>query len=163
MLSSPFNSRLLHQLEVISSIPLTHLEIRCPSVFGDRSHLTSWKNRFPKNTTITSFTLHSEFFALQSGTFLGVRRPLFMYFLDFLIIFIQSLVNVRRVRIVMQDEQLNTALNVNPWQQLIRKCVHLEQVIIQIVGRADCMERVEKIEEELRQFRPEMIFRITSA
>jgi hypothetical protein len=162
MFSSPFSSRLLHRLEVVTSMPITHLEIRCPGVFVDLSHFFVWNNTFPKNTTITSFTFHSESFALQSQTFLGVRRPRFMYFLDVVIMFSRSLINVQRVRIIMQNEQLYAEWNVNRWQQLISECVHLERVIIQIVGRADCTKRVKKIEEELRHLRPGLIVRIVN-
>ena len=74
--------------------------------------------------------------------------------------FIQSLVNIRRVRFITSLYQIGMFLKANQWQQLARECLRLERVIIQLVDGGDFMREAENIEQQLRHSRPGMIFRI---
>ena len=74
--------------------------------------------------------------------------------------FIQSLVNVRQVRFITSRYQIEMFLEVNQWQQLVTECFRLNRVIIQLVDGGEFMQEAENIEQQLRHFRPGMIFRI---
>ena len=53
-----------------------------------------------------------------------------------------------------------TFLRGDQWEQLIIGCRRLERVIIQLVDGGEFMREAEIIEQQLRVFRPGMIFRI---
>ena len=76
--------------------------------------------------------------------------------------FIESLTNVQRVRLIVNRHQIETFLLVNQWKRLIVECPRLDRVIIQLVGTGKFTREVLSIEQELRQLRPGMIFRIKS-
>lgn len=76
--------------------------------------------------------------------------------------FLHSLVNVRHVRFITNRFRIETLLEIGQWVKLIGKCLHLERVTIQVMDHVEFMARGKKIEEELRQLRPGVIFRIKS-
>lgn len=74
--------------------------------------------------------------------------------------FIESLVNVQRVRLITHQCQIEPFLKVHLWQDLINQCVRLDRVMIQLVNDGDFALEAHDIEEELRLSRSEMILRI---
>ena len=58
--------------------------------------------------------------------------------------FIQSLVNICRVRFITNQHQIQTFLQVNQWRKLIIECLRLNDVIIQLVDAGDFLAALEK-------------------
>ena len=64
------------------------------------------------------------------------------------------------MRLIVNRDQIEMFLQVNPWQRLITKCPRLNRVIIHLVDTGEFTREAVSIEQELRLFRPGMIFRI---
>ena len=77
--------------------------------------------------------------------------------------FIQSLVNVRRVRFIPDRYQIQTFLQFNLWQKLICECLYLDRIMSLLLADGDFAHEAEEIEQYLRYLRPGVIFRIKSA
>jgi hypothetical protein len=77
--------------------------------------------------------------------------------------FLQSIVHVRQVRFVTSRHQIQAFLKIVVWQQLIITRVHLNRVTTQLLNEGDFTQEAANIEQELRQRRPAIVFRIKSA
>ena len=156
-----FNFGRLLSLRSLSSGPITCLHIRCTDYISVHSSSTTQLHQHMPNPKITSFNFDSAHYEWpgendypphhSSEVFTSVME------------FIHSLVNVRHVRFITNRFHTETFFDIRAWQTLMRECVHLERVTIQRMDYAKFTGQVKKIEEELRQLRPGMIFRITSA
>jgi hypothetical protein len=152
-------------LQNLSSHSITHLHIHC----DDSSNNLCWSDKpkgdYFKNTIITSFTFDSEYNPyhrirnLSQSDRRGYDSSLFMETLRF----IQSLVNIQRVRLFTGGFRIAPYFEARHWKDLIEECVRLDRVIIQLVDDRDFTKEEMNIERELRTIRPEMIFRIKSA
>ena len=145
LLSSPFNR-------------ITRLEIHCAGTSCDHYAIDQRRDRYPRNDSIETFVFDAGHFPLAFDRFCPSEDR--FCFLRSAVEFIQSLVNVRRVRFITNRREIVTFLRADQWQQLITECLRLEQVIIQLVDGGEFAWEAEKIEEQLRVFRPGMIFRI---
>ena len=151
-------SHFFPQLSNLSTYPITHLHIRCASTsLNDR-----WNKNQPlfmmKNTTITSFTFDLALYASAwSARCCSLNSP---PFLSLALSFIESLVNVRRVRLIITSYEMGSISRVPRWQHILGECVHLNRVVVQLKSPGYFKQKARHIERELRQFRPEMIFRI---
>jgi hypothetical protein len=155
-------SDLCRCLTTLSWRPIIHLQIRCTSKCVKRFARDYRQYFHVKNTTITSFIFDMKCCPRQRGVFAGYRNSsnLFAVALEF----IGSLVNIRRVRFVMNQHRMQRFLRLRQWEQLIGQCLSLERVIIQVVDDdGDLTQEAEHIEKELRQLRPGIVFRIKSA
>ena len=123
------------------------------------------KDEDSKNTSITSLTFDTEYYPPYRARTVSQRnrREVYWSLLTFTLKFIESLVNVQRVRLFASRLRVEPHLTVRSWQDLIKKCVRLDRVVIQLVDDGDLTDEANNIEQELRAIRPEMIFRIKSA
>ena len=160
LFSDALHLDLFHELKVLCSIPITRLEIRCPKMRSPPCSSSSPTNSYAKNTTITSFTFDSRFFALKSLACTSFSHPRFWHFLNFVVEFSPSLFNVRWVRIVAGDDEIHSLLKKKELKAMIRECVHLRRVIIHLLGERLYLEETKNLEEEMCQLRPGLIFRI---
>ena len=145
----------------LSSPQITRLEIRCPAYASIDFRTEYQLQHNMKNTTITSFVLDMEYYPRHQGEF---RHDHYSpHLLNLALEFIKSLVSIRRVRFVTNRDNIKTLLQLNQWQQLIAECLSLERVIIQLVGNRDFTQEVANVEQELRQLRPSIVFRIKIA
>lgn len=140
---------------------VTRLQIRCAGACCDHFESPYQGSRYAVDTTITSFIFDSGHYPLHPCHFCSRNDP--VCFFRSAVEFIRSLVNIRRVRFVTDRLQLETFLQVDRWQELIRACVHLERVILQLLDHAELTEEANTIERQLRQIRSGMIFRIRTA
>ena len=143
--SSPFNR-------------ITRLEIHCAGTSCDHSTFYLRRDCYPRNRSIETFLLDAGHYPLTSSRFCPLKDP--SCFLNSAVEFIQSLVNVRRVRFITNQHQMETFLQIHQWEQLVSECRRLERVIIQLVDGGEFMREAENIEQQLRHFRPGLIFRI---
>ena len=150
----------LRRLRSLSSMSITRLHIRCVDHICAQFSSSTDPDQQPPNSKITSFIFDSVDYRLPDEN--CHHRLHLSELFTAPIGFIQSLVNVRNVRFITNRFRIETLLQVDHWQQLMRKCVHLERLIIHVRDHAEFTERVQDIEKELRQIRPGMIFRIKS-
>jgi hypothetical protein len=154
------NGSSFDDLTNLSNSRITHLHIHCGGTFVDPNRFEghpdiSVKN---KNTTVTSFTLDLDYFPLRETT--HVSSPNLLLFIRSALKFIGSLVNLRRLRLIITRDHLESILYVPRWQHWINECVHLERVIIHVVCNRIPTEKTKAFEEEMRKLRPGMIFRM---
>ena len=141
---------------------VTRFQIRCPGVnCGQCSSDRQQHGHCEQNRTITSFIFDSGHRPLRS--ILYCPRTGRACFLRSIVEFIQSLVNVRRVRFVTDRYQVQTFFQFNLWQKLICGCLKLDRIIIQLLDDGNFTREAEEIEQCLRYLRPGLIFRIKSA
>ena len=139
----------------------TCLELRCAGMLCGHSHVADWMKLYMQNTSITSFVFYSGHHSLCSRT--HRRQNDQCCFFESTVKFIQSMVNVQRVRFITVRSQIKMFLQVQLWQQLIIKCVHLDRVIIKMLNDGDYTRETASIEQNLRRLRPRMIFQIETA
>jgi hypothetical protein len=154
-----FNFDQLSRIVSMSFRRITRLKIRCEGVRCD--HYMGQPSEDPNrlNTTVKTFIFDSGHSPLSSKR----RCPFYRSCgLRSIAAFTQSLVNVRRVRLVTSRHQIDEFLGIAAWRQLIAKCVHLDQVTIQLLDEGHFMQKTVKIQRELRRIRPELTFRIKS-
>ena len=145
----------------LSSPPITHLEIRCPGHCFVHFPTEDQQQPYTKNTTVTSFIFDMEYYLKHRG---ASRRYCYLPGLvNSALEFIGSLGNVRQLRFVTNRHQIRTFLRVDQWQQLIVECLFLERVIIQLIDNGNFTQEARNVEQELRQLRPGIGFRIKSA
>ena len=66
-----------------------------------------------------------------------------------------------RYSILLLVDDFPNTLYMPRWQHLISECVHLKRVIVRLMDHGDSeQEPITNLEEELRQLRPGMIFRM---
>ena len=147
-------------LAKLSNYEITHLHIHCAGRFFDLNSLEVVSDIFVKNTTITSFTLDWDYNPLRQTPH-GVSTYLLL-FIHSAFKFIKSLVNLRRFRLVITRVHLESILYLPRWQELISECVHLNRVIIHLVGNRISIEETKTLEEEMLKLRPGIIFRIVT-
>ena len=164
-LSLWFDGELIYNLsEYLGSLPnhsVARLQIHFTGISWNDVPFKSQLCRHVENKTITSFLFDSgqyQWRPRKSG-----RRSDASCFLHSTVKFIQSLVNLRRVRFITDRCQIETSLHINLWQKLIRVCVYLERVTIDVLDREDFTERARNIEQQLRVERPGVIFRIKNS
>ena len=145
LLSSPFNR-------------ITRLEVHCAGTSCDHYAIDQQRDRYRRNDSTETFVFDVGHFPLASNRYCPSEDR--FCFLRSAVEFIQSLVNVRRVRFIANRRQIVTFFQIDQWEQLIIGCLQLERVIIQLVDGGEFTQEAEKIEEQLRIFRPGMIFRI---
>ena len=155
-----FNFGRLLCLRSLLSGSITSLHIRCADYISVHFSSSTQLYQHMPNPKITSFTFDSAHYGWpgendypphhSSKVFTSVME------------FIHSLVNVRQVRFITNRFRIETLLEIAQWVKLSRECAHLERVTIQVMGHVEFTEQVKKIEEELRQLRPGVIFRIKS-
>ena len=160
-LDDEYNSDLLQQLKNLSSYPVTHLHIRCANDCLDYLESANCPLALVKNTTIISFTLDLEYYATGRGA--QFRSLNSCHFISSLLRFIKLLVNIRRLRLITTSNHLKSISEVSRWQYILGECAHLNRVIVQLKSHGDFKQEATDMEQELRQFRPEMIFRIITA
>ena len=87
------------------------------------------------NTKITSFIFDFECRNPRKRYKLseGGRRWGPTSLVKVVMLFIGSLVNVRRVRFITSRSLIGTLLEFDEWREALRRCVHLDQVILQLV------------------------------
>ena len=144
----------------MSSQPITHLHIRCTSVDSDVLWIGNIGDVHSKNTTITSFIFDLACGMENRNNLIVSRRPPYSILFNLPMSFIASLINIRLVRLVVNREQLQIFLPVNQWQQVIRECLQLDRVIIQLADSGEFTQDALHIEGTLRLSRPGIIFRI---
>ena len=155
-----FNFDGLRSVRSLPSSSITRLHIRCEDYIWIHSPRNCRRMRYqhPPNPKITSFIFDSPQYRLPDGN--GYRRrnspEVFILPMEFL----QSLINVQHVRYRTNRFRIETLLEIEHWKKLLDKCTHLERVTIQVMDPLEFTEQVRGIEEELREFRPGMIFRI---
>jgi hypothetical protein len=150
------------KLQMLSFHSVTHLHIRCADPRWDHSWSGTQTNRYWKNTTISSFIFDSEYYPDdQSRSILPCdSQRITSDLLRAMLKFIESLVNVQRVRLLTSQFQIDSFLQASLWRDLINRCVRLDRVILQLVGDGDWTQKAHDIEQDLRRRRPGMIFRI---
>ena len=160
-----FDFGLLLDLRHVFSHRMTDLHIHCTGVCFVAFRPGNRKGGSSKNTTITSFLFDSAYKTTNSNhrqpygslqVSPSEKLPILMKFIAFLS-------HVRRVRLIVNPEKVQTFLEVDQWQQLISECLHLHRVTIQLADEADFTQQAVNIEQELRRIRPGIIFRIKSA
>lgn len=157
-LDDEYHSNLFQELRNISSYPITHLHIRCASKQLNYHCDANCQPSMRKNFTITSFTFDLEYYAIgRTAPFRSLNSP---HFLSSALRFIESLVNIRRVRLITTSDHLQSISEMSRWLHILGECVHLKRVIVQLEGHGDFKPETRHMEQELRQFRPEMTFRI---
>jgi hypothetical protein len=157
-----FDSVLLEDLRGLSFYSITRLHIRCPGVSSSWLWSEYDRGDHSKNKTITSFILDSTYYQVNwNKRYSSFGSPPLLFF-KLPMPFIKSLSNVRRIRLVVNRDQLEMCLLVDQWQQLISECPQLERVIIQSPDSEKFTQTTLNIEQTLRLSRPEMIFRIKS-
>ena len=158
-------SSLFLKLQMLSFQSISCLHIRCTDLRCYDFRSGTQQDGCSKNTTITSFILDSAYYpAHRDRNFYRRNRERKPWgFVELAIKFIESLVNVQRVRFLTTAIQIEPYLQVHLWRNLINQCVRLNRVIIQLVDDGDFTQKAHQIEQELRRIRPEMIFRITGA
>ena len=139
----------------------TRLELRCPGVRCGHSHVADRMELYMQNTSTTYFVFNSGHHPLCSRTHRCQNDR--CCFFESAVKFIQSMINVRRVHFITVRSQIRILLQVQLWQQLISKCVHLDRVIIKMLDDGDYTQEAANIERKLRQTRPGMIFQIKIA
>jgi hypothetical protein len=153
------------ELQTVPFHSITHLHIRCAGSTHNHSWSDTAKGDYLKNTTITSFTFDYEYYPhdqvrnVSQWNHIEDYSSLFMVTLKF----IQSLVNIQRVRLFTGGFRIAPYFEARHWQDLIKECVRLDRVMIQLVDDRDFTKEEMNIERELRAIRPELIFRIKSA
>ena len=155
------NSQLFRHVRDLSFFPITRLQIRCTDNAFYQFQPQHEQYSCMGNTTITSFTFEMEYYPQQRRAFRWVHDSPDLVLSAFE--FIGSLVNVRRVRFVTNRQQIPTFLQLNRWQHSFPKCVCLERVIVQLVDDGDFTEEAKNVEQEWRQLRPGIVFRIKKA
>ena len=161
-LPDEFRSCLFTHLQDLFSYPITHLHVHCADAQFD--HFPAYNPPFGrnKNANIVSILLGSGYSLPQQDMCeLRQRGPLVpLPYPNIQMNFIQLLTNVRRVRLIVNEFQIQAFLNANQWREVIHGCVHLNRVIMQTANPGDFTEAADVIEEELRQLRPGLIFRV---
>ena len=155
------NSRRFRLPEDLSYIPITHLHIRCPGHCFVHFPTEDQQQPYMKNTTITSFVFDMEYYPRHRGA--SRRRCYLPGLVNSALEFIRSLANVRQLRFVTNRHHSRTFLRLDQWQLLIVECLSLERVIIQLVDNGDFAQEARNVEQELRQLRPRIVFRIKNA
>ena len=154
----PLSSNSFDNLLNMPYYPVTHLHIRCGSDRLDYYWYGNQQQRLVKNATITSFTFDLKYYPVGPPTqFCSRGSP---YFLISALTFLESLVNVRRVRLITTSHFLESMSEVRRWEQILSQCVHLNRVTVELTNGGDFSEKSKKMEQLLRQFRPGMIYRI---
>lgn len=137
------------------------LQLRCAGAVCGLCDLDESWCRYTRNTSILSFIFDSGHYPLHSTP--GCRLDPRSCFLRSAGEFIRSLVNVRHVRFITDRYQIQTFLQIEQWQKIIRQCTQLDRIVIQLLGDGDFQRHAENIEEDLRQLRPGLRFRIKSS
>ena len=106
-------SHLLRCLSNLSSLPITHLRVRCVGECNNHFWTLNHQYRIVKNITILSFVFDADF------------RPLYWHthqcsidsteFMDSAFRYITSLVNVQQVRLIINQHLLRAILRLDPW------------------------------------------------
>ena len=148
-------------IQHIRSDSTTRLELRCPGVRCVHSFDEDWMERDIQNRTITSFVFDLGHHPVCSRTHSKQNDQ--CRFLESAVKFMQSMINVRRVRFITVRNQIETLLKVQLWQQLMSKCIDLDRVVIKILDDGDYTQEAANIERELRQTRPGISFQIKTA
>ena len=157
----PLKYSSFNELTNLSNYAITRLHIHCAGKFFDHNWIHGHPRHLVKNTTVTSLIIDLDYYPLRRTsqfTFMDV-----LIFINSVLGFLESLVNIRRVRLIIIRDHLEAILCALRWQQVISKCVHLNRVIVQLKDHGDFKQEATNMEQELRQFRPEMIFRIKTA
>lgn len=139
--------------------PITHLHIRCGDVRLDRFATGNGKDGYSKNNSITSFVFDSTYKQVNQNRKDFYGRAIHACF-ELPMMFIEFLSNVRRVRLVINRHEIENAFRIGHWKTLIRKCRHLNRVIIQLANSEEFTQGALKIEQTLRLSRRTMIFQI---
>ena len=160
-----FNSQLFRDLQDLSVHSITHLHIHCRSICSNRFWAGIQNTLDIKNTTITSLIFDLTYNPVSQTISYFLRSQGYLY----LALFnpptnsTGSLTNIQRVRLIVSRDLIETFLPVYQWKRLIEECPRLDRVIIQLVGTGKFTQEALSIEQELRQLRPGMIFRIKNA
>ena len=148
-------------IQHIRSDSTTRLELRCPGVRCVHSFDEDWMKYYIQNRTITSFVFDLGHHPVCSRTHSQQNDK--CRFLESAVKFMQSMINVRRVRFITVRNQSETLLKVQLWQQVMSKCIHLDRVIIKMLDDRDYTQETANIERELRQTRKGSSFQIKTA
>lgn len=159
----PFDSDLCQNLFNRFFHPNTHLHIRSAGMRCDPFWTRNQINQTIKNTTIISLTIDSTYKQMNQTRSYFSRLTRYLSSSNPPMKFIESLSNVRRVRVVVNRNEINAYLQIIQWKNLISECPQLDRVIIRLVSSGAFTREAMDIEEKLRRFRPGMIFRIKSA
>ena len=157
-----FDLGLFTNLRHVSSHRMTHLHIHCTGVCFVPFRTGNQQGGSSKNTTITSFILDSTYKTTNwtHRNVNGTRQVSPSVKLPVPMKFIASLSNVRRVRLIVNPDEVQTFLEVDQWEQLISECQHLQRVTIQLVDGGEFTREVVNIERALCRIRPGISFRI---
>lgn len=153
-----FRFAFLRDLPFLFYLPLTRLQIRCAGAASEQSPFDSRLKSGMTSTTITSFIFDSGHYPLSSDLSWSDNN----HFLNSAASFLRLLINLRRVRFITNRRQIETFSRIDLWKQLIANCLQLNRVIIQLMDDGDFTARARDIEEQLRNIRPRVIFRIKS-
>jgi hypothetical protein len=140
---------------------VTRLQVRCAGALGDQCISEETSSRYTRNTTIQSFIFDSGHYPLRSNR--DCSHDPRSCFLRSAGEFIRSLFNVRRVRFITDRFQIGTFLQIDQWRKMISQCPQLDRIIIQLLDDGDFRRQAELIEQDLRQLRAGLIFRIKSS
>jgi hypothetical protein len=153
------NYSYFYELANLSYYKITHLHIHCAGRFFDLNCFEGDSYPLVKNSMVTSFILDLDYCPLRQTTHVSSRNALL--FINLVFKFIKSLLNLRRLRLIITRDHLQPILYMPRWQHLISECLHLNRVFVQLMDHEDSgQEATTNLEKELRQLRPEMIFRM---
>ena len=160
-----FDTVLFLALRNVSPLRMTHLRIRCTGMRFFPFRTGKQQGGSSKNTTITSFIFDSTYKTTNPSErpAHGLPQVSPLVKLPIPMKFIASLRNVRHVRLIVDDDQAETFLEVDQWQQLISECVHLQRVTIKLLDEGHFTQQAVSIEQMLCRIRPGIRFRIKSA
>jgi hypothetical protein len=155
-----FNYSWFRVLANLSNYRITHLRIHFADDSFDLDLVEGDPRALAKNSTVTSFILDLGDCPLHEISFDSALNVIFLIYSVFR--FIDSLVNLRRLRLIITRNHLPRIFDKSRWQYLISECVHLNRVIIDVVGNEICTKKAKALEEEMRKLRPGIIFRIAT-
>ena len=151
---------LIPYLASLSDHSITRLQIHLTGVSRNDVPFKTQLRRHVENKKITSFLFDSGQYQWRPRNL--CRHSDSSCFLRSTVKFSRSLVNLRRVRFITDQCQIETSLHINLWQLLVHACVYLERVTIDVLDQGDFTERARNIEQQLRVERPGVIFRINT-
>lgn len=151
-------SYLLRHLKDLYSLPITHLRVRCTGECNNHFWNRSQQNLVRKNTTIVSVVVDAEYHpSSRHAHWCSIDS---IDVIESALLFFESLVNVQQVRLSIHRYYPGVILSVDPWLRVVRACVHLQRVILELENYGNFQQFATDIEQKLRQFRPGLIFRI---
>jgi hypothetical protein len=141
---------------------IKRFELHCIKEMRTRYCTNLLRSSFIRNRTIEYFLLDIYFYKLNSMN--NSSQDNDSWFLIKTIGLIKSMINIRYVHCIINNENLEKCLNVNKWKNLVNECHQLTKITLQVTrdmfeGK-QLTQKIQKIQKELFKVRETIKFQI---